>query len=270
MADSIVDKLQVKPGSAFSYKRRKADDTLGWEKDAAKAELVEVQAKISDLQMHLAAEARQSLLIVFQAMDAAGKDGAMRSVFSGMNPSGVRVSNYKAPVGDELRHDYLWRVHSKVPGDGEIGVWNRSHYEDVLVVRVKNLVPKAQWQNRYRHIREFERLLTDEGTRIVKINLHISFEEQRLRLQDRIDDPNERWKFRIGDLDDRKLWPEFQRAYEVAMRETSTDNAPWYVVPGDRKWVRNLAVARIVLQALQAMKPALPPSDPQIKGLVVE
>ncbi|MCU1354417.1 MAG: Polyphosphate:AMP phosphotransferase, partial [Acidimicrobiales bacterium] len=212
MADKVVARLAVRPGSNFSFKRRKPDDTCGWDKDAAKAELVEVLDKIDVLQQRLAAESAQGLLVVLQAMDAAGKDGTIRSVFGPLNDAGVRVENFRAPSEVERAHDFLWRVHALAPRHGEIAVWNRSHYEDVLIVRVKNLVPEQQWQNRYRHIREFERLLAEEGTRIVKINLHISKEEQRVRLQDRIDDPNKRWKFRMGDLEDRKLWPEFMRA----------------------------------------------------------
>ena len=270
MSDKLPARLIVKPGTNFSLRRRKPDDTFGWEKDTAKAELTEVMAKVEQLQVLLAAQGTQSLLVVLQAMDAAGKDGVIRSVFAGLNPAGVKITSFKAPVGEELRRDFLWRIHHTVPGHGEIGIWNRSHYEDVIVVRVKNLVPKERWEKRYRHIREFERLIAEEGTRIIKINLHISKEEQGLRLQDRIDDPNERWKFRAGDLDDRKLWPSFMKAYEVAFNETSTDYAPWYVVPADRKWVRNLAIARILLATLENMSPQLPPDDPAILGLKVD
>jgi PPK2 family polyphosphate:nucleotide phosphotransferase len=270
MADKVLARLAVRPGSNFSFKRRKPDETFGWDKETAKAELVEVLGKIDVLQQRLSAEGSRSLLVVLQAIDAAGKDGTIRAVFGPLNASDVRVANFRAPSENELAHDFLWRVHSVVPGDGEISVWNRSHYEDVLIVRVKNLVPEERWRNRYRHIRDFERMLAEEGTRIVKINLHISNEEQRARLQDRIDDPNKRWKFRVGDLEDRKLWPAFMRAYEAAINETSTDYAPWFVVPAERKWVRNLAVARIVHHALADMDPQLPPDDPAMLGVVVE
>lgn len=269
MADKVVTGLLVKPGSNFSLKRRNPGETFGWDKERAKAELAEVIAKIDVLQVKLAAEHEHSLLVVIQAMDAAGKDGTIRAVFGPLNSAGVQVASFKAPIGHELEHDFLWRIHDVVPPRGEIGIWNRSHYEDVLVVRVKNIVPKEMWEKRYRHIREFERLLSDEGTTIVKINLHISKDEQRARLQDRIDDPAKRWKFRSGDLDDRKLWPDFMKAYEVAFNETSTEYAPWYVVPADRNWVRNLAVARIVLDALQRLDPQLPPDSPGITDLVV-
>lgn len=269
MADTVRARLLVTPGAKFLFSRRDPDDKLGWEQEDAKAELVAVKAKISELQYRLAAESKQALLVVVQATDASGKDGVIRNVFSGLSVAGIKVSGFKAPVGDETHHDFLWRVHQVVPAHGEIGVWNRSHYEDVLVVRVKNFVPRARWEKRYRHIREFERLLVDEGTSIVKINLHISPDEQRQRLQDRIDDPTKGWKFRLGDLDDRKLWPDFMKAYEVAFNETSVEEAPWYVVPANRKWVRDLAVARIVLDTLQDMDPQIPPPDPAIVGVTV-
>ncbi len=270
MADKLLARLMVKPGANFTLKRRNPDETFGWDKAAAKAELADVTERIDVLQARLAAESKRSLLVVLQAMDAAGKDGTIRSVFGPLNSAGVQVESFKAPAGPETAHDFLWRLHAVAPPHGEIGVWNRSHYEDVLVVRVKNLVPKERWEKRYRHIREFERMLSDEGTRIVKINLHISKDEQRERLQARIDDPEKRWKFRAGDLEDRKLWPEFMKAYEVAFNETSTEYAPWYVVPGNRNWVRNLVVARIVLAELEAMDPQLPPDDPKLLGLTVE
>jgi PPK2 family polyphosphate:nucleotide phosphotransferase len=269
MVHKSIARLLVKPGSVFSLKRRAPDDTLGWEKESAKDELAEVIAQIDALQVKLAAEQRQSLLVVLQTMDAGGKDSTIRNVFGPLNALGVRVHGFKAPAGAEADHDYLWRVHAVAPAKGEIAVWNRSHYEDVLVVRVKELAPKAVWEKRYRHIREFERMLSDEGTTIVKIHLQISEDEQRIRLQDRIDDPAKRWKFRVGDLEDRKLWTDYVKAYEVAFNETSTEYAPWWVVPADRKWVRNLAVARIVLDALQTMDPRLPPDDPEIAGLTV-
>ena len=221
------------------------------------------------LQNRLFAEGGQSLLVVLQAMDAAGKDGTIRSIFTGLNPAGVRVTSFKVPAGREAEQDYLWRVHANCPGKGEIGVFNRSHYEDVLVVRVKGFVPEDRWKLRYRHIREFERLLADEGTRIVKLYLHVSKDEQRARLQDRIDDPEERWKFRVGDLDDRKLWGSYMEAYEDAMAETSERHAPWYVVPADHKWVRNLAVARLLRTTLEEMDPRLPAPEAGIDGLKV-
>jgi len=269
MADKSLQQLMVRPGSRFSLSRHDPDATLGWDKLEARAELAALVPELDALQERLAAEAKQSLLVVLQAIDCGGKDGTIRKVFGPLNAAGVRVSSFKAPNDDELAHDYLRRAHAVTPARGEIAVWNRSHYEDVLVVRVRNLVPKAKWEKRYRHIREFEQLLSDEGTRILKFNLHISKDEQRQRLQDRVDDPRKHWKFRASDLDDRALWPKFMKAYEVAFAETSTDVAPWYVIPANRKWVRNLAIARILLSTLEDMNPQLPPDDPAIAGMTI-
>jgi PPK2 family polyphosphate:nucleotide phosphotransferase len=202
-------------------------------------------------------------------MDAAGKDGTIRNILAGLNPAGIEVSSFRVPAGQEVLHDYLWRVHAEVPAKGMIGIFNRSHYEDVLVVRVKQFAPKAVWSRRYDHICAFEQLLVDEGTTVVKCFLNVSKDEQRQRFQERIDNPQKRWKFRLGDLDDRKLWPQYQRAYHDALARTSTDDAPWYVVPADRNWVRNLAVAKILLHHLEQMKPRLPPEEEGIDGLVV-
>jgi PPK2 family polyphosphate:nucleotide phosphotransferase len=269
MADSLLDSLIIKPGSSFNYADRRPDGTFGWTKPEARDELAKVIEHIDELQQKLAAQRSQALIMVLQAIDAGGKDGTIRKVFGPLSAAGVQVSDFKAPVGAELDHDYLWRVHAVAPRKGEIGVWNRSHYEDVLAVRVRKLVPKRHWERRYRHIREFEQMLVDEGTAIVKINLHISNEEQRQRLQERIDDPLKRWKFRADDLEDRKLWPDYMRAFEDAFNETSTRDAPWYVVPANHKWVRDLAVARILRATLEKMDPQLPPVDPAILGVRV-
>lgn len=265
----MIDELIVPPGASVRLAQRSTKETFGWDKETAKAELVEVLAKLHLLQMRLYAESRRAMLVVLQAPDAAGKDGVIRNVFTGLNPAGVKVTSFKVPVGRDAEHDYLWRVHAACPAKGEIAVFNRSHYEDVLVVRVKDLVPKARWHRRYEHIRNFEQLLVDEGTTIVKLYLHVSSDEQAARLQDRIDDPEERWKFHASDLEDRKLWPHFARAYQDAFKETSTKAAPWYVVPADRKWVRNLAVARILLATMERLNPQLPPPEPGIEGLTV-
>jgi PPK2 family polyphosphate:nucleotide phosphotransferase len=269
MADDVLKKVLVKPGDAAGLAKRSPTEDFGWDKESAKAETAKLLAKVDALQTRLAAEKSRGLLFVIQAMDAAGKDGVIRSMHAGLNPAGVHVSSFKAPAGRETGMDFLWRIHDVCPAKGEIGIFNRSHYEDVLVVRVKNFVPRTVWSKRYDHIRNFEKLLAGEGTRIVKIHLQISKEEQRLRLQDRIDDPNEQWKFRLGDLDDRKLWPQFMRAYEDAITETSTTYAPWYVVPADRKWVRNLVVARLLVATLEDMNPKFPPPDESLAGLKV-
>ncbi len=266
---TFSESLRVLAGKSLTLSHHDPAATLGWEKEAAKAELEDVKARIDVLQRRLYAEEKRSLLLVLQAMDAAGKDGTIRNILAGLNPAGIEVSSFRVPGGPETQHDYLWRVHAETPAKGMIGIFNRSHYEDVLVVRVKDFAPKSVWSKRYDHIKAFEELLTDEGTTVVKCFLNVSEDEQRKRLQERVDDPEKRWKFRIGDLDDRKLWPEYQKAYRDALVRTSTDDAPWYVVPADRNWVRNLAVAKILLYHLEEMKPKLPPEEEGIVGLVV-
>ncbi len=245
-------------------------ETFDWDKDTAKAEFEVVIGEVAGLQRRLFAAEDRALLVVLQAMDAGGKDGTIRSVLTGVNPAGVDVNGFGVPTDEERGHDFLWRIHAHTPAKGMIGVFNRSHYEDVLVVRVKELVPEKVWRRRYDHIRNFEELLHDEGTSVLKIFLNVSAEEQRERLQDRVDDPDERWKFRLGDLDDRALWNDYQRAYRDAIRETSTDDAPWYVVPADRKWVRNLVVAQILRHHLEMIDPQYPDAEEGIEGVVVE
>jgi PPK2 family polyphosphate:nucleotide phosphotransferase len=245
-------------------------ETFGWRKEQARADLAEVLSEVSELQKRLFASKAAAALMVLQAMDAGGKDGTIREVFTALNPAGIDVTAFNVPSHEDLAHDYLWRVHKRTPSKGRIGIFNRSHYEDVLVVRVKGLVPKSVWSKRFGHIREFERTLADEGTHVFKVFLNISKDEQRERLQDRIDDPTERWKFRSGDLDERARWDEYRKAYEDALSETATDYAPWYVVPGDRKWVRNLVVAMIVRHHLSGIDCRYPPPEPGIEGLVVE
>jgi PPK2 family polyphosphate:nucleotide phosphotransferase len=244
-------------------------ETFGWERETARAELAEELSALPHLQTRLFAAKRDAVLVVLQAMDAGGKDGVIRTLFTGLNPAGVHVSSFGVPSEEEQAHDFLWRVHHRCPPKGVIGILNRSHYEDVVVVRVKQLVPTARWRRRFGHIVDFERMLTDEGTHIVKLFLNISNEEQRARLQDRLDSPDERWKFRRGDLDDRALWDDFMKAYADALAKTSTDTAPWYVVPGDRKWVRNLAVARILRDVLERIDPQFPDPEDDTGGLVV-
>jgi PPK2 family polyphosphate:nucleotide phosphotransferase len=264
-ARGVAD-LRVSGPKSFRLADFDPGDKLGWQKDDAVQELERVKLKLDALQQRLAAESTRSVLLILQAQDAAGKDGTVRAIFSGLNPAGVMVHNFKVPAGAETEHDYLWRVHAACPARGEIGVFNRSHYEDVLVVRVKNLVPKAVWSKRYRHIVEFERMLDDEGTRIVKVFLNVSRAEQAERLQDRLDDPAKGWKFRAGDLADRKLWSRYRQAYQDAIAETATSQAPWYVVPADHNWVRNLAVATILHDVLHDLHPQFPPLDPSVKG----
>jgi len=237
-------------------------------KDKAAPLLPDLHASLRGLQERLFAEHRQSLLVVLQAIDAGGKDGTIKHLFCGLNPAGAQVVSFRAPSEDELAHDFLWRVHLRTPGKGEVVVFNRSHYEDVLVVRVHELVPEDVWRPRYELINQFEANLAAAGTRVVKVFLHISKDEQAERFRDRIDDPTKCWKFRAGDLDDRARWDDYQVAFGEAITRTSTEQAPWYVVPADHKWYRNWAVSRIVIETLEAMDPRYPPCD-DLKGVVV-
>jgi PPK2 family polyphosphate:nucleotide phosphotransferase len=202
-------------------------------------------------------------------MDTAGKDSTIRHVFRAVDPIGVKVAAFKKPTEEELAHDYLWRVHPHTPGAGEISIFNRSHYEDVLVVRVHGLVPEKQWRRRYDHIRAFEQLLADEGTTIIKCFLHISPETQAERLQARLDDESKQWKFRKGDLAERALWPDYMAAYEEALSLTSTESAPWYVVPSDRKWYRNLIVGALLIRALEGLDMRYPEPEEDLAGVTI-
>jgi PPK2 family polyphosphate:nucleotide phosphotransferase len=268
----VLSELRVEPKKRPRLEERDAGAVPGFDlgkKDAPDA-LAERTEKLDLLQQRLYAESSRALLVVLQGIDTAGKDGAIKNVFRGVTPSATQVVAFKAPTTTELARDYLWRIHHVVPERGRIGLFNRSHYEDVVAALVRGVVSKAQVRKRYRHINEFERMLDDEGTKVVKIFLHISKDEQKERLQARLDDPEKRWKFRVGDLDDRALWPKFADAYEEAIAATSTDRAPWYVVPADRKWLRDVVVAEIVAETLAEMDPKLPPDDPAIAGLVIE
>jgi len=224
---------------------------------------------LADLQARLWAEHRTALLVVFQAIDAGGKDGTIRHVLSGINPAGVKVVSFKRPSETEVAHDFLWRVHAACPAKGEIGVFNRSHYEDVLVTRVHGLIDEATAIRRYGQIRAFEEHLVDEGTIVVKLFLHISKDEQRKRLQDRVDSADERWKFSPGDLPERARWDAYQDAFADTIRATSTDVAPWYVIPADHKWYRDWAVTSTLHGVLTRMNPQYPPAGPDVEGIVV-
>lgn len=270
MADR--DRWLVRPGEPFDLAAvdpRSTDGAPG-DKTATKATYPELWDRLRELQERLYAESTRSVLVVLQAMDAGGKDGTIRNVFHGLNPLGVRVRPFKAPTQEELDHDFLWRLHVHAPRAGELAVWNRSHYEDVLIARVAHLVDEAVWRRRYHHIRNFEELLHDEGTTVVKVMLHISEEEQRERLQSRVDEPRKRWKFDAGDLEQRKHWDDYQEAYADALAATSTDAAPWYCVPADRKWYRNWAVLRILVETLEDLAPTWPEAADGVAGTVVE
>ena len=250
----------------------KADDKIKLSKIDTRAKSVDgkeegralsalLRVRLLDLQERLYAENKRSLLLVFQAMDTGGKDGAIRKLMTGLDPAGVRITSFKAPSVEELSHDFLWRVHQHAPADGMIGVWNRSHYEDVLIVRVHKMIEKAKWEQRYENINNFEKMLHDNGTVIVKFFLMISKDEQKERLQDRLDEPDKNWKFNPGDLAERKLWDDYLEAYQDMLRACSTEIAPWYVVPADRKWARSLAIMQKVVEVLEEMNPQVPKVD---------
>jgi PPK2 family polyphosphate:nucleotide phosphotransferase len=250
----------------------KTDATCGFKGDeaAARARAVTLNAKLVALQNVLYAERKQKILIVLQAMDTGGKDGAIRKVFSGINPQGVNIVSFKAPTPVELDHDYLWRVHPHVPGKGEIVVFNRSHYEDVLITRVHGWVNTKKCEQRYRHINEFERLLAEEGVTVLKFFLHISKDEQKKRLQERLDDPSKHWKFNVGDLEERQFWSDYQDAYQAALCETSTEYAPWYVVPADNKWLRDLYLLEVIVDALEGLRMKYPPDPDGLDKITIK
>jgi PPK2 family polyphosphate:nucleotide phosphotransferase len=245
-----------------------ASERYGKKKDVA-AELALQRERIRELQARLYAENGQSLLVVLQAMDTGGKDGAVRGVFQGVNPQGCRVWSFKAPSSEELSHDFLWRYHAKAPPRGMITIFNRSHYEDVLIVRVKNIVPEAVWRRRYAMINEFEHMLALSRITVLKFFLHISKDEQKRRLESRLADPSKHWKFSSADLEERARWDQYISAYEDAIRNCSTAYAPWYVVPANKKWYRNLVIARTIADTLQAMDPQYPPAEAGLESVTV-
>ena len=255
----MIEQIRVKPGTKARIAERDARDTLGLgDKASARQRLDVVRERLATLQARLYAEGERSVLLILQGLDASGKDGVIRSVFTGLNPQSCRVASFKAPSASELARDYLWRVHAVVPQRGEIGIFNRSHYEDVVTVGVLGLAPREVWTRRPAHIVEWERLLTDEGMTIIKVFLNVSSDKQRQRLQERVDDPEKRWKFNPADLETRARYDDYVAAYEQVINETSTEWAPWHVVPADRNWVKSLAVAELLLDALERIDPKLP------------
>jgi PPK2 family polyphosphate:nucleotide phosphotransferase len=267
----IKSKYLVKPGKKLKLSRLDTSQKGDFKdkEDALRAAAKNLE-KLKKLQDVLYAEAKHAVLVVFQAMDAGGKDGAVEHVFSGINPQGCQVTSFKAPTDVELAHDYLWRIHAAVPRKGMIGIFNRSHYESVLVERVKDLVPKSTWEKRYHHINEFERLLADEGTVILKFFLHISADEQKERLESRLHDPHKNWKFNAKDLEERRHWDAYLAAYQDALERCSTEEAPWYVVPADHKWFRNWVISDTIVRTLEKLDMKYPPPQPGIEKLVVE
>jgi PPK2 family polyphosphate:nucleotide phosphotransferase len=260
-----MKEYRVKPGTKLDLGKVDPDDTGNYKKKEegkakAKAATAERIARLSGLQERLYANTSRALLIVLQGMDTSGKDSTIKNVMSGVNPQGCRVATFKTPTPQELAYDFLWRVHREIPPKGYIGIFNRSHYEDVLITRVHRLISDKEVNRRYAYIKEFEELLSESGTTVIKFFLHISKDEQRERLEERIRDPEKRWKFNVGDLEERKLWDEYMTAFEDVVSATSTDHAPWYIVPANRKWYRDLVVAGTVVATLEDMKLQCPPA----------
>ncbi|NWG07336.1 MAG: polyphosphate kinase 2 family protein [Chloroflexi bacterium] len=262
----------VKPKTKVKLSEWDPNDTGDFKggKKEGLAQVEKLNGRLETLQELLFAEHRHKVLIVLQAMDTGGKDGTIRRVFDGVNPAGVRVVSFKAPTAEELDHDFLWRVHKGVPGRGEMVIFNRSHYEDVLVVRVHNLVPPEVWSKRYDQINEFERMLAENGTTILKFFLHIDLDEQKERLQARLDDPTKRWKFRLGDLSERQRWSEYMQAYEDMLNKTSTEYAPWYIVPASRKWFRDLVISSVLVDTLEGLEMKYPEPEENLDRVVIE
>lgn len=250
-----MKRYQVEPGSLINLDEWDPDDksVFDIDKDDSDERLETLNGELEALQEVLYAEHKHKVLVLLQAMDTGGKDGTIRHVFEGVNPQGVRVASFKVPTQEELDHDYLWRAHKVVPGKGEMAIFNRSYYEDVLVVRVHELVPEEIWSRRYVQINDFERILAEEGTTILKFYLHISKDEQKQRLQDRLDEADKNWKFNPADLKERKRWPDYVQAYNDTLSKTSTAWAPWYIVPANHKWYRNLVVASVLVETLKGL-----------------
>lgn len=267
-----MKEYRVKPGSKVNLEDWDPKDDGGIDdgKTATREEFLDLNGQLERLQELLYAESKHKILIVLQATDTGGKDGTIRHVFDKVNPQGVKVASFKRPTDTELSHDFLWRIHQKTPANGEIVIFNRSHYEDVLVVRIHNLVAEKRWKKRFEHINAFEKMLADEGTTILKFYLHIDKEEQKERLQERIDRPEKNWKFSSGDLKERELWPEYQKAFEDVLEKTSTDWAPWYVIPANRKWYRNLIISRIIVNTLNDLDMQFPPKEEGLENIVIK
>jgi len=265
-----TSRYRVEPGSTVDLSTWKTDENEGLNKSIGREVTKGLNERLEAAQELLWAEDKNKVLLVLQATDTGGKDGTIRHVFDGVNPQGVRVASFKKPTDHELAYDYLWRVHKHVPSTGEMVIFNRSHYEDVLVVRVHGWVGEDHIQKRFHHIREFERLLADEGTTIAKFYLHISKDEQKQRLQSRLDEPEKNWKFSTSDIEERKLWDKYQAAFADMLGQTSTEYAPWYVIPADRKWFRNLLISRIVVDALEGLDMAYPPPEDGLASIVID
>lgn len=264
-AHEVVEAVTFRPGDLLTERSTRDPDTAPGDRAATEAATAAIITELAGLQERLYAEGvgggQRSLLLLLQGMDTSGKDGTVRRVVGAMNPAGVRITSFKKPTPEELNHDFLWRIDKQLPVPGEVSVFNRSQYEDVLVVRVHDLVPESEWSTRYDRINEFERRVVDAGTHLVKVMLHISKAEQKERLGERLADPTKHWKYNAGDLTERAFWDDYQAAYQDALTRCSTDSAPWYVVPGDRKWYRDWVVANLLVHALREMSPRYPPAD---------
>jgi PPK2 family polyphosphate:nucleotide phosphotransferase len=271
-SDLHTKRYRIEPGEKAHIRSRNPGDTSGFDgkKEDATGVLQKLTKRLEQLQELLYAEQKHKLLVVLQGMDTAGKDGTIRRVFEGVNPQGVRVASFKGPTPEELRHDFLWRVHPHAPGKGEIVIFNRSHYEDVLIVKVHKLVPKGEWERHYREINDFERMLCGEGTTILKFYLHIDADEQKKRLEARLVDPTKEWKFNINDISERRFWREYMNAYEEMLERTSTDWAPWYLVPSNHSWYRDLVVSGIIVKTLEKLGMRYPPLSKDRKTIVIK
>jgi PPK2 family polyphosphate:nucleotide phosphotransferase len=267
---SLRELTRVKPGDKVDLVGFDCGATFGRDKADAEKAISDNLTRLADLQNRIYAESKHAVLIVLQGIDAAGKDGTIRVIAGAFNPQGTPVTSFKVPTPKEAAHDFLWRIHAAVPGKGEIGIFNRSHYESVLVVRVHKLEPEDRWRRHYRQILDWERMLTEEGVTILKFFLAIDKDEQRQRFQDRVDDPTKRWKFALGDLDERKLWDDYRAAFEEMLTRTSTDFAPWHLIPANRNWLRNLAVSEIVADVIDELDPQYPEPATGIEGLKIE
>lgn len=272
MADPSVDpsSYRIDPTTFGGLGSIATDADGGLDKDTAKPLMRKLNRRLEELQENLYAHGKDRLLVVLQATDTGGKDGTIRAVFDRTNPQGVHVASFKKPTAKELGHDYLWRIHQHTPEKGHITIFNRSHYEDVLIVRVRNFVDETTWRRRYEHIRNFEQMLVDEGTTILKFYLHISKDTQRQRLQDRVDNPEKHWKFDFNDLEERKLWDDYQAAFADMMTETSTAEAPWFAIPADRKWYRNLLISQQLVDTLEKIAGDRFPPNPELDGVIIE
>ena len=266
----LREQVAVTPGSKVRIKDFDPADTLGWGKPEALEAIEANRKRLSDLHELLWAENQRAVLVVLQGMDTSGKDGVIRHVMTGVDPQGCKVTAFKKPSAEEADHAYLWRIVKALPARGDIGIFNRSHYEDVLIVRVQDLVPKDVWKERFDQINVFEKLLVDNRLTILKFFLHISKDEQKERLQERLDDPTKNWKFNEGDLAERKRWDQYMEAYEDVLRRCSTEHAPWHVIPANRKWVRNLAISTVIVEAMEKLDMKWPRVSFDPKSIVIE